>query len=44
MSLSIESLGVPLAFPARFDGEALSDLSEEDEAFIVVKSRSLEGK
>ncbi|VAW02678.1 hypothetical protein MNBD_ALPHA05-1830, partial [hydrothermal vent metagenome] len=43
MSPSIESLAAPLAYKASFDGDAPADLSEADEAFIVVKSRSLEG-
>jgi len=40
---SIESLASPLAYQASFDGDKPEDLSEDDEAFIVVKSRSLEG-
>jgi len=43
LSPSIESLAAPLAYKASFDGEPPADLSEADEAFIVVKSRSLEG-
>ncbi len=43
MAPSIDSLNAPLAYKAAFDGEPLDDLSEGDEAFIVVKSRSLEG-
>jgi uncharacterized OsmC-like protein len=43
LSPSIESLATPLAYKASFDGAAPTDISEADEAFITVKSRSLEG-
>jgi len=43
VSLSIESLNAPLAYPAAFTGEPVGNVSHADEASIVVKSRSLEG-